>query len=149
MKKASIFAVALALVGSASAQTPNSMHCSKPTKERTVCTFDDGRVNVTTLRSDDTYDSEWYTKDEWAHYLETFKFDGTLRPNRHTEEEAIRTTAKLCKSGVFDKAYCSDFRVGKQGPKHAPLTQKYWDCMLSDSDAVACQRFDMYETTKK
>jgi hypothetical protein len=42
-------------------------------------------------------------------------------PSQNVQDAA---TAKLCKRGVFEKAYCDDYRV-----KHS-LSQRYWDCLI-------------------
>jgi hypothetical protein len=109
MKKAIALVVfALALVFSASAQTPNNMHCFKPAAPVSdfytkLCVFDDGTVNATSIDSDGHYSSDWYTKDEWAQFLER------RRPT--TEKQQEDATVKLCKKAVFDKPYCDAYML--------------------------------------
>jgi hypothetical protein len=100
--------ITLAMVVSASAQTPNNMRCFKPAAPVSnyytkLCVFDDGTVNATSIQSDGTYSSDWYTKEEWAQWLE--------RWHPTTEKQQEDATVKLCKKGVFDKPYCDAYMV--------------------------------------
>jgi len=131
MKKAfTIVAFALALVGAASAQTPNNMHCSKPEDGTTVCVFDDGTVNETSLKSDGTYSSDWFTEAQWRHIQDGLREAKDLAP--------IVATAKLCKKGDLSKEFCDAF-----GSKNN-LLPKYWECLLwdgTDTSYITCRQY--------
>ena len=67
--KSALYSLILAIMLAPAASAQSNMSCTRPYEGKTVCKFDDGRVNVTESFADGAYFSTWYTAREWQRHL--------------------------------------------------------------------------------